>query len=107
MQSLAEYISRLFAWCGGAKVELIRDYPEERTRLATVGATVLFTGLFASASSSYAIHTVFGPGWWVPALAVLWGVAIFNIDRLIVMTLHGSFVRKLFAAIPRLVLATV
>jgi hypothetical protein len=88
-------------------VELVREYPEERTRLATIGATILFTGLFAGAASSYAIQTVFGDGWWVPVLAVLWGAAIFNIDRLIVMTMYGSFARKLLAAIPRLVLATV
>lgn len=106
-QTLGERVAGFFAWCGGAKTELIREFPEERTRLATIGATVLLTGLFAGASSSYAIHTVFGKGWWVPALAALWGAAIFNIDRLIVMTMHGDFVRKLIAAIPRLILATV
>ena len=65
--TFGERVAGFFAWCGGAKAELIREFPEERTRLATIGATVLFTGLFAGASSSYAIRTVFDEGWWVTA----------------------------------------
>ncbi len=99
--------SSVLSWCGGATVCLVKDFPEERTRLATIGATVLFTGLFAVASSAYALYTVFGWSLWVPALAVLWGAMIFNLDRLIVMTIHGEPLRRLFAAIPRLFLATV
>lgn len=100
-------ISSMLAWCGGATSNLVDDYPEERTRLATIGATVLTTGLFAAGSSAYAISTVFGDGPWVPVLALLWGATIFNIDRLIVMTMHGGTLRRLITAIPRLLLATV
>jgi hypothetical protein len=97
----------MLAWCGGAASNLVDDYAEERTRLATIGATVLTTGLFAAVSSAYAVSTVFGDGPWVPALALLWGATIFNIDRLIVMTMHGGTLRRLITAIPRLALATV
>ncbi len=100
-----QLISRVLAWCGGAYAELVADYPEERTRLATIGATVLMTGLLAGASSAYAIFTVFGSGPWVPLLAVAWALTIFNLDRLIVMTMQGG--RRWGAAIPRLILAVV
>ncbi|HEX7151296.1 MAG TPA: DUF4407 domain-containing protein [Thermoanaerobaculia bacterium] len=95
------------AWCGGAHAALVAGYPEERTRLATVGATVLFTGLFAGAASGYAFYTVFGPGPWVPLLGLAWAAMIFNLDRLIVMSMHGSLRKRWLAAIPRLMLATV
>ncbi|MGZ5440311.1 MAG: DUF4407 domain-containing protein [Thermoanaerobaculia bacterium] len=97
----------MLAWCGGARSSLVADYPEEQTRLASVGATVLFTGLFAGAASGYAFHTVFGQGPWVPLLAVAWGLMIFNLDRLIVMSMHGSLGRRWLAALPRFFLATV
>ena len=97
----------LLGWCGGASVDLIRDFPEERSRLAAIGGTVVFTSIFAIVSSAYALFTVFGWGLWVPVLALLWGAMIFNLDRLIVMTIHGGLFRRLLAAIPRLILASV
>jgi hypothetical protein len=100
-------ISSMLAWCGGAVSNLVDEYTEERTRLASIGATVLSTGLFAAASSAYALSTLFGIGPWTLALALLWGATIFNIDRLIVMTMRGSTFRRVITAIPRLVLATV
>jgi hypothetical protein len=105
--SIAARISDIFSWCGGATVQLVNDFPEERSRLAAIGATVCFTGIFATASSAYALFMVFGGGPWVPALALLWGAMIFNLDRFIVMTIHGDPFRRLLTAIPRLILATV
>src|SRR5688572_16290898 len=83
-------VSAFLAWCGGATARYVSAFPEELTRLAAIGATVLLTGLFATASSAYAVFTVFGAGLWVPLLALAWGATVFNIDRLIIMTMQGT-----------------
>jgi hypothetical protein len=98
-------VSKFLAWLGGAHAELVRDHPEETIRLSAIGATILFTGILAAFSSGYAFYTVFGRTHWVPVLAVLWSCMIVNIDRLVVMTIRGSFWRKVGGAVPRLLLA--
>jgi hypothetical protein len=106
--SLGARLSELFAWCGGAQIQLVREFPEERSRLAAIGATVFFTGLFATVSSAYALFYVFKDSSWVPVLALFWGSMIFNLDRFIVMTIHGDLSRRRWlTAVPRLILATV
>jgi hypothetical protein len=106
-QGTTSGLATALAWCSGAHASLVQDLPEERNRLASIGATVLFTGLFATISSAYALHAVFGWGIWVPVLGLAWGTMIFNLDRMIVMTIGGSVGRKVLSAIPRVFLATV
>lgn len=101
-------MSSFFCWCGGASAHLVDDTPEEKSRLATIGGTVLFTGVFAVASSAYALFTIFNEiNLWIALIAVLWGAMIFNLDRLMVMTIKGDLLRRLLAALPRVLLATV
>ena len=104
MKSLKEF----FWFCSGASPELLNRCPTENSKYTGIGATVLFTGIFAALSGGYALYTVFDN--WVPAVifGIIWGAMIFNLDRYIVSSMkkEGNIWKEIRTAIPRLILAT-
>lgn len=76
-----------------------------------IGATIFFTGLFAALSGGYAMYFVFSgsAGAVVFALffGLLWGLAIFNMDRYIVSSINknASSGKQVLQATPRILLA--
>ena len=103
MNSLKEF----FWFCSGASPELLNRCPTESSKYAGIGATVLFTGIFAALAGGYALYTVFDN--WVPAVifGLIWGAMIFNLDRYIVSSMkkEGNWWKEFRTAIPRLLLA--
>lgn len=104
-------VMRFFWWCCGADRDTLAQYPAEHNKYMSIGATVFFTGLFAGLSGGYACYFVFSgsPGAWfyAPLFGLLWGLAIFNLDRYIVSTIDksASVGRQLLQTSPRILLA--
>ncbi len=106
-----EKLTRFFWWCSGIHPETLERYPTERNKYVGIGATIFFTGLFAAISGGYALYFVFSGGYFSVAYAVLfgllWGLAIFNMDRYIVSSINKSVpgFRQFLQATPRILLA--
>ncbi len=100
-------IKEFFWFCSGASPELLNRCPTENSKYTGIGATVLFTGIFAALAAGYALYTVFDS--YLPAIifGAIWGAMIFNLDRYIVSSMRkeGNFWKELRTAIPRLILA--
>lgn len=102
---------RDFFWfCSGASRDMLLRCPAaEGNKYAGIGATVFFTGLLAALSGGYALYVAFQslPG--AVFFGLLWGAAIFNLDRLIVSTIKKEATpgRQWRQALPRLLLALV
>ncbi len=94
-------------WCAGVAPELLRAYPTEKAKYEGIGGAVLTTGVLAFVSGFYAVFTTLATGTYrLPvslAFGLLWGLAIFNLDRYIVSSLKRAWL----PALPRLGLAIV
>jgi hypothetical protein len=104
-------LQRFFWICAGTPVEIIDKYSTEYAKYLGIGATIFFTALFAGLSGGYALYFVFAgsPAAWPASVlfGMLWGLAIFNIDRYIVSSIKKTSkgVKQLYQASPRIVLA--
>jgi hypothetical protein len=99
---------RDFFWqCSGANKSLLEECPTEASKYAGIGATVFFTGVFASLAGFYATYTVFENIWPAIGIGLIWGLMIFNLDRYIVSSMRksGDRWKELKMATPRIILA--
>src|ERR1700733_10229825 len=108
---LMEKVTRFFWFCSGAHVNTLEKYPIEHNKYVGIGATIFFTALFASLSGGYAMYFVFNGDVFAVGFAILfgmlWGTAIFNMDRYIVSSINkeGSTNQQILQASPRILLA--
>ncbi|UKJ07612.1 DUF4407 domain-containing protein [Solitalea lacus] len=104
-------IQSFFWFCSGANQSVLKKHATEYNKYFSIGATVFFTAVFAALSGGYALWFVFSGNSMAVVFAIvfglLWGLAIFNLDRYIVSSIskHGSAFKQLFQALPRLILA--
>lgn len=104
-------INDFFWFCSGAHAETLKKYPTEHNKFVGIGATIFFTALFASLSGGYAMYFVFAGSdtavFFAVLFGLLWGLAIFNMDRYIVSSINknGSANRQILQATPRILLA--
>jgi len=104
-------VTRFFWWCSGVHQPTLEHYPAEHNKYVGIGATIFFTGLFAALSGGYALYFVFSGGQFDLLYAVLfgllWGLAIFNMDRYIVSSINknASGTKQFLQATPRILLA--
>src|SRR3954471_15492730 len=104
-------ITRFFWFCSGAHIATLKKYPIEHNKYVGIGATIFFTALFASLSGGYAMYFVFSGNPLAVVFAILfgllWGTAIFNMDRYIVSSINkeGSTNSQILQASPRILLA--
>lgn len=98
---------RFFCWCSGARLYILKQCPSEFNKFYGIGVIVFLTGVMASLSGGYAIHTVFQKIEISIAFGVLWGFLIFSIDWYIVASLRKQSKRmaELGMAVPRFILA--
>ena len=100
-----------FLWsCAGVNKEIIRQCPNEYSKYAGVGGTILFTALMAMISGGYAMFFVFKSKIISMLFAIFWGMLIFNLDRFIVNSMYiddSPYLNwnKLRAAMPRFIMA--
>ncbi|MDB4925790.1 DUF4407 domain-containing protein [Mucilaginibacter sp.] len=106
-----EKVTRFFWFCSGAHIDTLKKYPIEHNKYVGIGATIFFTALFASLSGGYAMYFVFNGDAFAVGFAILfgllWGTAIFNMDRYIVSSINkeGSTNQQILQASPRILLA--
>lgn len=104
-------ISRFFWFCSGAHFSTLEKHPTEHNKYIGIGATIFFTGLFAALSGGYAMYFVFKGDTAAVLFALffglIWGLAIFNMDRYIVSSLNknSSTNKQILQATPRILLA--
>ena len=100
-----------FWWCAGIHKASLLKYPEEHNKYLSIGATIFFTGLFAALAGGYALYFVFSGSDFAILYALLfgtiWGLAIFNLDRYIVLSIDKSKSggMQFIQALPRILLA--
>src|ERR1700761_2161567 len=104
-------VTRFFWFCSGAHIDTLKKYPIEHNKYVGIGATIFFTALFASLSGGYAMYFVFNGDAFAVGFAILfgllWGLAIFNMDRYIVSSINkeGTTNQQILQASPRILLA--
>jgi Domain of unknown function (DUF4407) len=104
-------ITNFFWFCSGVHVDTLKKYPTEHNKYVGIGATIFFTAFFAALSGGYAMYFVFAgnPAAVIFALlfGMLWGLAIFNMDRYIVSSISksGTTNQQILQATPRILLA--
>jgi hypothetical protein len=104
-------VTRFFWFCSGAHIDTLKKYPIEHNKYVGIGATIFFTALFACLSGGYAMYFVFSGNAFAVGFAMLfgllWGTAIFNMDRYIVASINkeGSTNQQILQASPRILLA--
>ncbi len=106
-------ITRFLCFCAGASLKVLKECPIEVNKYIGIGATVLFTGVLAAISGSYALYSVFygttGAIFLAVFFGIFWGLLIFNLDRYIVSSLkkNGNKWKEFATAFPRLLVAVV
>ncbi len=104
-------IERFFWFCAGVHLKMLEKTPTEHNKYIGIGATIFFTAIFAALSGGYAMYFVFKgePGAYFFAIffGLLWGLAIFNMDRYIVSSINknASTWKQIAQATPRILLA--
>lgn len=96
--------------CAGVNKEIARQSPNELSKYAGVGGTILFTGLMAALSGGYAMFFIFNTITASVFFGIFWGLLIFNLDRYIVNSMYvddSPYLNwtKLKLAAPRLIMA--
>jgi len=100
-------LKRFFWYCSGSNSQLLEKCPSDASKYVGIGASVLFTGIFAMLASGYAIFTFTGSYFAAISVGVLWGLMIFNLDRFIVSSMRKTDNKRneMIMALPRIVLA--
>jgi len=104
-------LTRFFWFCSGVHQATLQKHPTEHNKYVGIGATIFFTGFFAALSGGYAMYFVFkgdtGAVFFALFFGLLWGLAIFNMDRYIVSSINknSSSVKQIAQATPRILLA--
>ena len=116
------FLTEILAKCGGAHIPTLEKCPTQAGKYASVGITIIFTGIFAAFSGGYAFYKVFNKEvvnslgqtentffYGAILMGLLWGFMIFNLDRFIVMSMRkqNEFWRELVTATPRIILAII
>src|SRR3546814_13622318 len=106
-----EKLTQFFWCCSGLQQSTVAKYPAVHNKYVGIGATIFFTGLFAALSGGYALYFVFsgdgGAIGYAVLFGLLWGLAIFNMDRYIVSSINknASGIKQFMQATPRILLA--
>jgi hypothetical protein len=110
-------ITRFLWWCSGAQTTILEGLPTEHTKYLAMGFAVLADGVFAALSGVYACYLVSNNQIVGMLGGCVWGFIVFNLTRFTLSSMTipvreeparlPSILRRLFPALPRLVLAVV
>ncbi|GLW33140.1 DUF4407 domain-containing protein [Actinoplanes regularis] len=103
-------MARLLIWLSGADEDTLARSPRERRKFSGLGGVVLTTACMAAISAAFALHNgARAPLWAAVTVALLWGLAIANLDRWLVAAAsrRDRWWQNLATLLPRLVLALV
>ena len=69
-------IKKLLLTSSGVDLEILKKCPTDVNKYIGIGGTVLFTGILAFLSASYAIYTVFDSYFAAAGFGLIWGLMI-------------------------------
>jgi hypothetical protein len=100
-------VNSFFLFCSGVNIALLQKSRTENNKYAGIGATVLFTGLFATIAATYALFVISDNMLLAGIIGLLWGLMIFDLDRLIVGSTRktDNFKRDSLMILPRVIMA--
>jgi hypothetical protein len=102
-------VRRTLAVLAGARPDLA-EQAGDLTKQAAMGGVLLSTALVAGVSAFFALDSTLHLAWPAAAAAgVVWALVILNLDRMLIVSMNGlrGTRLKLWAAVPRLLLAIV
>ena len=110
MHILVNSFNQFLLFSSGANLEILaRDRCSgERSKYASIGATILLTAILASFSGGYALYTVFNSQAAAIAFGLFWGVMMFNLDRFLILSTRKekkASLQQLFMFLVRLTVA--
>jgi hypothetical protein len=97
-------------WLSGAELSILEKCPGERGKFTGVGGVVLTTAVMATVSCAFALYTgAHAPLPLAIGAALLWGLAIMNLDRwLVTATMRRDrWYQNLIVTLPRFILALI
>lgn len=100
-----------FIWCSLANEDILNKNPSEKPRMALIGATIVFTAIFAFISGTYALYKIFRNSdnslYYALGIGFFWALVIFTLDRFIVTSIRkeGNAFKQIYTASPRIILA--
>lgn len=100
----------LLARLAGAQPDVLRKAKTDRVKYTAMGGVLLTTAGVAGVSAAFALATAVGLPVAAAVIAgILWAVVIFNLDRMLIvsMTRQAGWLRNLLSLVPRLALAFV
>lgn len=105
MKTLKSFI----LFCSGAAPQLLKRCPTETSKYAGIGASVMFTAIFAALAAGYALSMISDSIWITVGFSALWGGMIFNLDRFIVSSMRKNSLlwNDFMITVPRFVMAIV
>jgi hypothetical protein len=100
-------MKEFFLFCSGANLDVLKRCPTDESKYVGIGLTILLTAILASLTGGYALFTVFRSVPMAVVFGALWGVVIFNLDRVIVsgMRKQKSLRMDVLYALPRLAIS--
>jgi len=101
------FLYRIFCWCSGARIYLLRKCPTDYNVFLGIGIVIFLTGVLAFISGSYAFYTVFNSEKLSLAFGLFWGMLIFFLDWYLVSSLkkQGKVWKELLMSLPRFMFA--
>lgn len=81
------FIKQFLFFCAGLEGRIVKEeaFRVEHSKYITIGLTVLFTSVLATLSGGYTFYTIFFNKFIAVPFGFLWGLIIFNLDRLVIL----------------------
>jgi hypothetical protein len=104
-------LTNWLASISGGRLEILSDTPGDRIRYAAMGGVILTTATVAAVSGAIAVNMALRLSpLWSMLVGLLWGLVIFNLDRLLVTQMarnRNGIKQPILLTLPRLVLAVI
>jgi len=92
-------------WLSGAQPAILEQAPGDRARYQGIGGAVLTTATLAGVSMFFALQMALRAPWYAALpVSLVWFLAILNLDRWLVVSIHRGR-RAWLVALPRLLMA--
>jgi len=100
--SLSNSVALTLAQVAGVRRDALAQAKTDIPRFAALGAALVSTAVVAAASFAVALSTVMSVPIYISSIiGLIWGLIVFNLDRLIVQTMRGkSRIMLLLQALP-------
>lgn len=103
-------MKRILWWSSGADPEILKNFPTEQNKYATIGIAVILTGIIAVITGTYSFQLIFNNFITSILIGLVWGMLIFNIERILIQNTFSrgnSFYQTMMKSIPAILIVLV